>query len=108
MDPPRTDSARSEDTLTAYEFAMEEIRVASSKLGRALLARSLTRGHAVAPARECAHARFVYDKMIGLFTRARLDDVQRASLLKELALLRSRLEECEDADRRGTGSTSSP
>src|SRR4029434_8196996 len=36
MEPPSTDSARSDDTLTAYEFATEEIRIATLKLGRAL------------------------------------------------------------------------
>jgi hypothetical protein len=33
--------------------------------------------------------------MIDLYPRVRLDDTQRASLLKELAVLRARLEECE-------------
>jgi len=37
----------------------------------------------------------VYEKMIDLYPRVRLDDTQRASLLKELAVLRARLEECE-------------
>jgi hypothetical protein len=94
MEPPRTDNALGGDTLTAFEFAVEEIRTASSKLARALLSRTLTRG--TTPERECSEARAVYDKMIGLYPRVRLDDTQRASLLQELAVLRSRLEECEE------------
>jgi len=96
MEPTGIDSAPSGDTLTAYEFAMEEVRGASSKLGRALLARTLTRGHSATPERECSEARLIYDKMIHMYPRVRLDATQRASLLKELAVLRSRLEECED------------
>jgi len=94
MDPTRTDSALGGDTLTAYDFAMEELAVASSNLARALLTRTLTRG--AFPERECSDARLVYEKMIELYPRVRLDPLQRASLLQELALLRSRLEECED------------
>ena len=96
MDHTGTDSPP-DHTLTAYEFAMEEVGVASSKLARALLARSLTRGRGD-PAtleRECSEARLVYEKTIDLYPRVRLDDTQRASLLKELAVLRARLEECE-------------
>ena len=44
--------------------------------------------------------RLVYEKMIDLYPRVRLDDTQRASLLKELAVLRARLEECEAQDGR--------
>jgi hypothetical protein len=97
MEPTRTDSVLLRgDTLTAYQFAMEEVTAASSKLGRALLARALERGDPATTERECSEARLVYDKMIGLFPRVRLDATQRASLVKELALLRSQLEECED------------
>ena len=107
MEPTRTDSALSGDTLTAYEFAMAEVRVASSNLARALLARALSRNHSAKLEREAlsvydgmikeySEARSVYDKMIGLYPRVRLAAAQRDSLLEELALLRSRLEECED------------
>src|SRR6188508_1982068 len=101
MEPTDTDSAPAGDTLSAYDFAMEEIRVASSKLARALLARTLARTRTVAMSsrvdsaslyRECSDARLVYEKMIDLYPRVRLDDTQRASLLKELAVLRARLE----------------
>ena len=100
-DPTRTDSARSDDTVSAYEFAMEEVRVASSKLGRALLARTLTRADPATTENECSEARLVYDQIIGLYTKVRLDRTQRASLLKELAVLRAQLEECEDDASKG-------
>ena len=63
-------------TLTAYKFALEEVRVASFKLARAFLARTLTRGKGDSAAleRECSEARSVYEKMIDLYPRVRLDD----------------------------------
>ena len=109
MEPTDPDSAPAGDTLSAYDFAMEEIRVASAKLARALLARTLARTRTVAMSsrvdsasldRECSDARLVYEKMIDLYPRVRLDDTQRASLLKELAVLRARLEEYEAQDGR--------
>jgi len=95
MEHTGTDSVFDGDTLTAHEFAVEEVRIASAKLARALLARTLKRGDATATEKECSDARSVYEKMIHLYPRVRLDDTQRASLLKELGLLRVRLEECE-------------
>ena len=100
MEPTRTEKASGGEALTAYDFAMEDIRVASSKLARALLARTLARTRTVALSRvdstsldrERSDARLVYEKMIDLYPRVRLDDTQRASLLKELAVLRARLE----------------
>ena len=82
-------------TLTAYEIAIEEVRDASFKLARALLARALNNGNAITTEKECADAHSVYEKMIHLYSGMPLDDLQRASLLKELGLLRSSLEECE-------------
>jgi len=103
MEPTRTDKDSGGDTLTAYDFAMEEMRVASSKLARALLASKLARTRTVAITRldsasldrERSDARLVYEKMIDLYQRVRLDATQRASFLKELAVLRARLEECD-------------
>ena len=92
MEPTKS-PARSQ-TLSAYDFAMEEVGVASSNLVRALSAKSFSKG--ARAERECAEARRVYDKMIELYPRVRLDASQRASLLNELALLRSRLDECEE------------
>ena len=99
MEPTRTDSVPKGDTLTAYDFAMEEVTGASSKLAHALLARPLNSRDAARIEQECSDARSVYEKMIHLYPRVRLDAAQRASLLKELGLLRSRLEECK-ADKR--------
>ena len=107
MEPTRTEKASGGEALTAYEFAMEEIRVASSKLARALLARTLARTRTVALSRvdstsldrERSDARLVYEKMIDLYLRLRLDDTQRASFLKELGVLRARLEEREAQGR---------
>lgn len=91
MDP--TEPLVTGDTVTAYDFAMEEIRVGSSKLAQALLARALKKGPM--PEKECIEARRIYDKMIDLYPRIRIDESQRAALLQELAVLRARIEECE-------------
>ena len=107
MEPTRTEKASGGEALTAYDFAMEDIRVVSSKLARALLARTLARTRTVALSRvdstsldrERSDARLVYEKMIDLYLRLRLDDTQRASFLKELGVLRARLEECEAQGR---------
>jgi hypothetical protein len=107
MEPTRTEKASGGEALTAYDFALEEVRVASSKLARALLARTLARTRIVALSRvdstsldrERSDARLVYEKMIDLYQRVRLDDTQRASFSKELGVLRARLEECEAQGR---------
>ena len=91
MEP--TDPLVTGDTETAYDFAMEEIRVGSSNLARALLTRTLKKGGI--PEKECAEARRIYDKTIALYPRLRLDESQRNELLQELAVLRARIEECE-------------
>ena len=88
MEHTGTDTAG--DTLTAYDFAIEEVRVASSKLARALES-----GDGTTTKKECSYAWSVYEKMIDLYPRVRLDTTQRASFLKELRLLRARLEACE-------------
>ena len=88
MEHAGTDTAG--DTLTAYDFAMEEVIAASSKLTRALAS-----GDGTTTKKECSYAWSVYEKMIELYPRVRFDTSQRASFLKELRLLRSRLEACE-------------
>ena len=104
MELTRTDSVARGDTLTAYDFAMEEVTGASSKLAHALLARTLKRADVATIEQEYSNARSVYERMIHLYPRVRLDATQRASLLKELGLLWSRVEECE-ADERKSQST---
>ena len=100
MELTRTDSVARGDTLTPYDFAMEEVTRASSLLAHALLARTLERADAATTEKECSDARSVYERMIHLYPRVRLDATQRASLLKELGLLRSRLEECKADERK--------
>lgn len=95
MEDTGTDSRPGEDTLTTYDIAIEEVRDASFKLARALLARALNNGDTTTTEKVCADAHSVYDKMIHLYSRMPLDDAERTSLLKELGLLRSSLEECE-------------
>jgi hypothetical protein len=96
MELRRTDSVARGDTLTPYDFAMEEVTGASSKLAHALLARAQKkRVDATTTEQECSNARSVYERMVHLYPRVRLDVTQRASLLKELGLLRSRLEGCQ-------------
>src|SRR5262245_22405776 len=97
MELARMDSVSRDITLTAYDFAMEEVTGASSRLAQALLTRTPGRADAAATEQACSGARLVYEKMIHLYPRVRLDAAQRASLLKELALLKSRLEKCKSA-----------
>ena len=97
MELTRMDSVLRDNTLTAYDFAMEEVTGASSRLGDALLARTQKRIDAATTEQERSNAHLVYEKMIDLYPRVRLDTAQRASLLKELGLLRSRLEQCKPA-----------
>ena len=101
MEHTRTDSAPRSVTLTAYDFAMEEVAAASSRLAHALSARpQKKRADAATIEQECADARSVYERMLHLYPRVRLDDAQRASLLKELGLLRSSLKKCEAQEAR--------
>jgi hypothetical protein len=94
METSPTDGALGGDTLTPYDFAMEELGIVSSNLACALLSRTVTNG--ALPVAECAEARRVYDKLANLRSRLRLAAAQRDSLGHELELLRARLEECED------------
>jgi hypothetical protein len=100
MELTRTDSVRRGDTLSAYDFAMEEVTNASSRLAHALSARTQKRADPTTIEQECSNALSVYERMIHLYPRVRLDAAQRASLLKELGLLRSRLEGCKTDARK--------
>ena len=99
MEPTRTHSAPTGDTLTVYDFAMDDVTGASSRLAHALLARTLKRADAPATEQEYSNGCSVYERVIDLYPRMRLDATQRAALLQEIGLLRSRLEECEADDR---------
>lgn len=85
-----------DDTLTPYEFAMEEIELAVSHLTQVLTTDERTRiGQA------CRETRVVYGRMVHLYPKLQLDPAQRDSLIAQLALLVSLLDEC---DRRAKGS----
>jgi len=103
MELTAMDSFLRGDTLTAYDFAMEQVTSASSKLAEAVLVRMLKSGDAAWTEEACSDARSVYEKMIYLYPRLRLDAEQRASLLKELGLLRSRLEAHRRRTKGGRG-----
>ena len=90
MEHARMDSVHTDITLTAYDFAMEEVTDASARL-----ARSLNRADPFTIEQECSNARSVYDRMILLYTKVRLDAAQHASLLNEMGRLRSQLEKCK-------------
>jgi hypothetical protein len=95
MELEGTDSVLGGGTLTPYEFAMEQLADASSKLGSALLARTLNKSKQASVDRECSDARLVYERVMHLIPRVRLDPPQRRALLDALELLQARLEECE-------------
>ena len=59
MELTRTDSVARGDTLTAYDFAMDEVTGASSKLAHALLACTLKRADVATVEQEYSNARSV-------------------------------------------------
>ena len=67
MEHTRTDSAPRSVTLTAFDFAMEEVTAASSRLATALSARPKKRADAATIEQECADARSVYERMLHLY-----------------------------------------
>jgi hypothetical protein len=85
-----TDSTPGDDTLTTYEFVIEEVNLALLRLARALSADDPTTIE-----QECAEAWGVYRGMVHLYPKLQLEPTQRDSLLGQMTLLRSRLEECE-------------
>ena len=102
MELTRTDSVARGDTLTAYNFAMDEVTGASSKLAHALLACTLKRADVATVEQEYSNARSVYERTIHLHPRMRLGATQRATLLKELELLWARVEECEANEQKSS------
>src|SRR5688572_18929538 len=83
------------DTLTAYDFAMEEVTGAAARLANDLLAGAQKRADATTTEQQYSNARSVSERLIHLYPRVRRDAPRRTSLLKELALPRSRLERCK-------------
>ena len=90
--PSKTPSTSTlgDETLSPYEFAMEEVSLALSQVTHVL-----TAGEPDAIERECPKARLAYQRLMQMHRGLRLQSSQRDSLLRQLALLRSRIEECE-------------
>ena len=61
------------------------------------LARALTADDPATIEQECSEAWVAYRTMVRLYPKLQLDPTQRDSLLGQMALLRSRLDECETA-----------
>jgi hypothetical protein len=79
-----------DDTLTPYEFAMEDVNEALLKIARAL-----TADDPDVTAQECSEVRLAYRRIKHLCPKLRLDPAQRDSLFGQLSLLETRLAECE-------------
>jgi len=76
---------------------MEEIGLALSQLAEAFTADDTT-----TIVQACSEARLAYRRMVHLYPKLQLDPTQRDSLIAQLALLRSRLDECERRAKRAT------
>ena len=86
-----------DDTLTPYQFSMEEIGLGLSRLTEALATDDTS-----TIARACPEARLVYRRMVHLYPKLQLDPTKRDSLLAQLSRLRSRIDECERRAKRST------
>jgi hypothetical protein len=91
------DGTLGDDTMTPYEFAMEEVNLALLRLADAFTADDPTTTE-----QECSEARLVYRRMVHVYPKLQLEPTQRDSLLGQMALLRGRLEECEGGAKRPT------
>jgi hypothetical protein len=69
---------------------MDEVGLAMLRLADAMAA-----GDPVRIELECAEARWTHRNVVELYPKLQLNSAQRDSLLGQLALLRSQLEECE-------------
>ena len=76
--------------MTHYDFAMEEVTLALLRVADALIA-----NEPFAIAQESADARRVYRDMRGLYPRLQLRATERDSLLGQISLLGSQLNQCE-------------
>ena len=90
-----------DDTLTPYQFSMEEIGLGLSRLTEALATDDTN-----TIAKACSEARLVYRRMVHLYPKLQLDPTKRDSLLEQLSLLRWRIEECEGRTKRSTAAGS--
>ena len=86
-----------DDTLTPYQFSMEEIGLGLSRLTEALATDDTN-----TIAQACSEARLVYRRMVHLYPKLQLDPTKRDSLLALLSRLRSRIDECDRRTKRPT------
>jgi hypothetical protein len=76
--------------MTHYDFAMEEVTLALLRVADALIA-----NEPFAIAQESTDARRVYRDIRGLYPRLQLRATERDSLLGQMSLLGSQLNQCE-------------
>jgi len=76
--------------MTPYDFVMEEVTLAILRVADALIA-----NEPCAIAQECADARRVYRDIRELYPKLQLRATERDSLLGQMSLLRSQVNQCE-------------
>ena len=76
--------------MTPYDFVMEEVTLAILRVADALMA-----NEPFAIARESTDARRVYGDIRELYPKLQLQATERDSLLGQMSLLRSQLNQCE-------------
>ena len=76
--------------MTPYDFVMEEVTLAILRVADALIA-----NEPFAIAQECTDARRVYRDMRELYPKLQLRATERDSLLGQMSLLRSQLNQCQ-------------
>ena len=76
--------------MTPYDFVMEEVTLAILRVADALIANETS-----AIAQECTDARRVYRDIRELYPKLQLRAKERDSLLGQMSLLRSQLNQCE-------------
>jgi len=76
--------------MTPYDFAMEEVTLAVVRVADALIA-----NEPFAIAQASADARRVYRDIRGLYPKLQLRATERDSLLGQMSLLGSQLNQCE-------------
>lgn len=86
----QSEDSLGDDTLTPYQFSMEEIGLGLSRLTEALATHDTN-----TIAQACSEAHLVYRRMVHLYPKLQLDPTKRDSLLAQLSRLRSRIDECE-------------
>ena len=76
--------------MTSFEFVMEEVTLAILRVADALMA-----NEPFAIAQESTDARRVYRDIRELYPKLQLQATERDSLLGQMSLLRSQLNQCE-------------